>query len=91
MEEENKIMNVEEYFKEYSKLYCFEEYDDLYLIDKESFKEAMIAFAKYHVKEALEAGANNAYLDTINMGSSEFQTVVDKDSILNSYNLDNIK
>ena len=59
------------------------EYDD--------YTSMMIAFAQLHVKAALVAAADNAELRTENMGSSEFQTVVDRNSILNAYPKENVK
>jgi hypothetical protein len=51
--------------------------------------KAMIAFAKYHVEQALKEACENA--DTIYRGDSFGDYVVDKNSILNSYPPENIK
>lgn len=95
----NKIMKtIDEYFKEYSYLYQFEEGPSEYLIDKEDFKLAMIEFAKLHVKAALEAASNKASIlsDGEDIGSSftweayntsrgDIEYEINKDSILNCY------
>jgi hypothetical protein len=46
-------MTIDELFKKYSNLYQFEEGNPEHLIDKDDFKQAMIEFAKHHVKQAL--------------------------------------
>lgn len=48
----------------------------------------MVEFAKMHVEAALKVASEEAQVQHI-LGSNEFS--VHKDSILNSYNLDNIK
>jgi hypothetical protein len=48
---------------------------------------AMIEFAKLHLKAQEEAILKNVKTKVI----SEWEVVVDKDSILNSYPLDNVK
>lgn len=47
--------------------------------------------AQLHVEAALKAAAQNASIDSVNLGASEFQTVVDKESILLAYPLENIQ
>lgn len=66
-------------------------------------KEVMIQFAKLHVKKALEAAAENGMIHlakdwirkqaTIHPNSlvGSINIEIDKESILNSYNSDNIK
>ena len=57
-------------------------------------EKAMIEFAKLHVEAALEEASEKAkvtYEYTGNTGSEYCDEYVDKDSILNSYSLDNIK
>jgi hypothetical protein len=54
-----------------------------------SFNEKMIEFAKLHVEAALTEASENA--DTIYRGYSFGDYIVDKDSILNAYSLENIK
>lgn len=54
----------------------------------------MIEFTKFHVKAALGEASEKAkvtYEYTGNTGSEYCDEYVDKDSILNSYSLDNIK
>jgi hypothetical protein len=49
--------------------------------------QAMIAFAKIHVEAALKSAVENAEL-TRDSANNE---IIDKDSILNAYPLENIK
>lgn len=69
-----------------------------------SFKEQIIAFAKYHAENALKAAAENAEIagqwkyeavdapkGTMGNYSKKFIQLVDKESILNAYPIDNIK
>ena len=63
--------------------------------DKQGTEEVSLAhffreFAKLHVQKALEKAAENSYCELRNEGNSDDQ-VVNKQSILNSYSLDNIK
>lgn len=78
----NNIPTAENFFKEYDKA-SIPMFPYIY--------QAMIAFAQLHIKAALVAAADNAELRTENMGSSEFQTVVDRNSILNAYPKENVK
>ena len=55
--------------------------------NSEDVRQAMVDFAKYHVELALKEASEEAGTDY----DSAYNVVVDKDSILNSYNLDNIK
>jgi len=88
----SKIPTTEEYFKEYSdNVSLAEGYYD-YLVEKDSFKEAMIKFAKLHVEEALKE-ANNANLAELGhcyeCGGAKY---IDEQSvILIAYSLENIK
>ena len=59
------------------------------LLYKSDVINIMIAFAKYHVEQALKEASENA--DTIYRGDSFGDYIVDKDSILNSYPPENIK
>lgn len=59
------------------------------------FERKMIEFAKLHVQQALKAASEKAEIATeydnpfnLSMGHSY---IVDRDSILNAYSLDNIK
>jgi len=57
------------------------------VVDEEEAIEAMIEFAKLHVEAALKNASEDVELETYgNFGNS-----VNKDSILNSYPLENIK
>jgi len=62
----------------------FEKNDDLY--------NAMIEFAKMHLKNAAEAQCKNARIRIIKLQDGNPDIIeVDKDSILEAYPLDNIK
>lgn len=68
-------------------------YDDNCQIDCSGYLEkdvtkAMIEFAKLHVQEALKQASEKA--ETIHIRNTE-EYRIDKDSILNAYNLDEIK
>ena len=54
---------AEEFFKEYADLIQHEEGDTEYLVDKESFIEAMIEFAKLHVEAALKVASEKAKVE----------------------------
>jgi hypothetical protein len=58
-------------------------------------KSAMIEFAKLHVTKALEAASENATIDDIGSPNCDGEwmscDIVNKDSILSAYPLDNIK
>ena len=57
------------------------------VVDEEEAIEAMIEFAKLHVAQALKEASEDVELETYgNFGNS-----VNKNSILNSYPLENIK
>lgn len=53
---------------------------DCYILAQKNIKKAMIEFAKLHVEAALEVAANNS----VKLSST-------KDTVKNSYNLENIK
>ena len=78
------MKTAKEFFKDYADLIQHEEGDAEYLVDEESFIEAMIEFAKLHVESALKEASENGKC-------SNGTSVVVKNSILNSYSLDNIK
>ena len=59
----------------------------LFTNDKPDIKKAMIEFAKLHLKAQEEAIIQNVKTKVI----SEWEVIVDKDSILNSYRIENIK
>jgi hypothetical protein len=68
------------------------------VVDEEEAIEAMIEFAKLHVEAALKEASDNAEADyTYEVFGGEFydqpiyRYFVKKDSILNSYPLENIK
>lgn len=54
-------------------------------------KKRMIEFAKYHVEQALKAAADKAEINYLGGNSDINDFSIDRNSILNSYNLDNIK
>ena len=53
--------------------------------------EAMIEFAKLHVEAALKHASEKAELSNKPKFSGDYNLVVDEESILNSYPLENIK
>ena len=90
------IQTTEELFKEYSVLCQFEEGPNEYLVDKESFQEALINFAKLHVQAALKEAGNKVktkqgWWQDNNIPYGASYTEVDKQSILTAYPLSNIK
>ncbi len=99
------IPTIEELFNKYSNLYQFEEGSPEYLIDKDDFKEAIIIFIKSHVTQALKEASENVDLLCGNSRKKNGKhqescgkwcdgcdnVIVDKDSILNAYDLNNIK
>ena len=67
-----------------------ETYDFEYpTVSKHDALEAMIEFAKLHVEEALKKASEDA--DVIYRGHCFGDYIVDKESILNAYQLENIK
>lgn len=57
-------------------------------------EKAMIEFAKLHVEAALKAASKKAQCEDgaiVDLGFEIISASVDKDSILNSYSLNNIK
>jgi hypothetical protein len=90
----NKIPTAEEFLKEY-------ELGNTGKIDTEDTKEAIIEFAKLHVQAQVKAILNNVSLmkqcgkkDNRNCYAifcRNCDDMIDKDSILNAYLLENIK
>jgi len=85
-------MTTEELFKFYAELCSFEEGPAEYLIDKESFVEALKKFALFHVKEALEKATEKARIipdpnSYCGNTGSEYppDDMVDKKSIIECY------
>ena len=80
------IPTAEEFFIKYSDNTSLSEGYYEYLVDKDSFKGAMIEFAKLHVEAALQEGKKKAEEIMSHSWEKEYE-----DSILNSYPLTNIK
>ncbi len=59
--------------------------------DDDTIYEAMIAFAKMHVEKALNSAADNGDVDDIHELNGDVYYVIDKNSIIKSYPLENIK
>lgn len=59
--------------------------------EDELIERSHIEFAKLHVEAALKAAAENAEITNKSKFSGDYNPVVDEDSILNAYPLDNIK
>ena len=73
-----------------------ETYDSEYsTVSKHDALEAMIEFAKLHVEAALKTASENFKMklrdDVHELDMNDDWMEVDKNSILNAYNLDNIK
>lgn len=86
-------MTSEELFKKYSDLCQFEEYSKR-LVDKDNFQQAMIEFAIFHTKSALEAATEEAILGKVGAFGTYWNRgdlVLDKQLILNAYPEDLIK
>ena len=80
------MITTEEFFKHYSSHTALAEDHYDYLVDEEAFKEAMIEFTEYHVKEALKKASKKS--------KNKEGFIVDvklTNSILNAYPLDKIK
>ena len=75
-----------ELFKDYAELCQFEEGPNEYMVDKESFIEALKEFAKMHVTAALKEACKQ--VEVVMFGNSP---LTDDASILRSYPLTNIK
>jgi uncharacterized protein with PIN domain len=88
------IPTVKEFFKKYSDNTSLTEGYYAYLVEKESFEEAMIEFAKLHVEAALKEASENAKCCNgaiVDLDHTIIEAYVEKDSILNAYPLKNIK
>lgn len=57
--------------------------------DKDLIKSAMVEFAVIHVEAALKSASENAEMKWVKYTEHDYE--IDKDSILNSYPLSNIK
>jgi hypothetical protein len=80
----NKLPTAEEFYFEITQCH----------INHRDVKTAMIEFAKLHVRAALETAATNSKTKeeiAIFMEGTYKTSVVDKESILNTYNESNIK
>ena len=80
---------AEEFFKEYSDNTSLSEGHYDYLVEKNSFKEAMVEFAKMHVQEALKQSLESIPC----LGSSTDIPSIEEveKAVLNAYPLDLIK
>jgi hypothetical protein len=91
----NNIPTAEEFLSTYSIEYGDSKNNSRAIVKASEATNALIEFAKLHVKSALEAASDNATIDDIGSpnGDGEWMYcgIVDKDSILNSYPLENIK
>ena len=87
-------MTAKELFKDYSERYIDSDGEfSGYFVNEEDFKQALIKFAKYHVEKALKAVSekvelNNFAYEFLQEGSNN---AINTNSILNAYNLDDIK
>ena len=83
------MKTTEEFFKEYSDNTSLSEGHYDYLVEKNSFKEAMIEFAKMHVQKALKQALESIPC----LGSSTDIPSIEEveKAVLNAYSLENIK
>ena len=79
----------EEFFKEYSDNTSLSEGHYDYLVEKTSFKEAMIEFAKMHVQGALKQALESIPCLGSSTDIASYEEV--EEAVLNSYPLDLIK
>ena len=82
-------MEIKEIFKEYSNNTSLAEGHYNYMMDEEDFTNACKILISFHVKEALKE-ANIKAEAKIGAGERSY-LYVDANSILNAYDLDNIK
>lgn len=61
------------------------------MYSRNEVETAMIEFAKLHVEKALKEASQQAEISNKPKFSGDYNLVVDEDSILNSYPLENIK
>jgi hypothetical protein len=90
---ENKIPSAEEFLKSRN-IHVFDGNEGLHEKNFNVIKNSLVSFAKIHVEAALKAASGKATTKNIwegNTGSEYCDVVVDKNSILNSYPLKNIK
>ena len=87
------MKTAEDFFNDYKDYVALTEGHYEYLVDKEDFEEALIEFAKMHVEAALKEAAEDADLTNQSYNSSQEGSTmeIDKNTILNSYPLENIK
>lgn len=65
--------------------------NEMNIIDVQEAAKKLIEFAKLHVQEALRQASEKAKIVDTGVTDSYFDAAIDKESILNAYNLDNIK
>ena len=89
----SKIPTAEEFFEKYSDNTSLSEGHYDYLVEKDSFKEAMIEFAKLHVEAAKKEYLQQGFGRYMEHPFDKYPTRVptDEDSILNAYPLENVK
>jgi hypothetical protein len=88
---ENKVIpTAEELFKKYSWTAKLDG-ETLKVVDRQDFLKAIKLYAKLHVEQALKEASENAKIIDVGIDYSIIKWVADKDSILNSYPLNNIK
>ena len=95
-----KILAAEEFIKDYLDVDCdFMESMTTQLnncsgFDFDNIPDLMVEFAKYHVELALKEASTKVMLtDNVceALQEHQFEEYIDKDSILNSYSLENIE
>lgn len=86
-------MTAEEFLQESAISHFYDEQTDRMVCFDTDIKIAMVEFAKYHVKKALEAACNKARVGTVGRSDGyEFWETeeIDKQSILSAYDLNKI-
>ena len=86
-----QLPTAEELFKKYCNFCQFEEGPNQCVMDIDNFKEAYMEGVKYHIEAALKQASEKVILDYGDyISDGHYERIIDKDSILNSYPLNNI-
>ena len=83
------MKTAEEFFNIYADNVSLSEGHYEYLIDEDSFKEAIIEFAKMHVQESLKQALESIPCLGSSTDIASYEEI--EDAVLNSYSLKNIK
>ena len=95
-----KVLTAEEFIQDYLDIDCDfmesmrEQLDNCSGFSFDNIPDLMAKFAQYHVKAALKEASTKVMLtDNVceALQEHQFEEYIDKDSILNSYSLENIE